>query len=527
MSASLARRNAIVLMVFFTLLLFGLELVAVLQINEGHLMYSLDDPYIHLAVAEEITQGGYGINSTAYSSPSSSVVWPLLLTPFVWLGLDLIAPLLLTALAACLTVWLYVDLFFTALDQKPSFYQRRFALLLAILIGLLLFTNVVGLAFTGMEHSAHLLLAVAVLWGLVRERDSGQIVPGLAVALVLGPLIRYEQLALTIPALALLFLRGHRRPALILGVLTILPLLAFSGFLVALDLSPMPSSVMVKSASVAGHSSLDALLHQFRQNLTEDEGQSLLALITLLLAYVLAVPRTRRDWPLALWAAAAGFLHLVFGRNGWFARYEIYIWTTLVFSVLIVARPLWNRALARYNAAALLLALSPAMLLFSHAFDYPLALGMTHYATNNVYQQQYQMHRFATEFYQGPVAVNDLGWVAYRNDHYVLDLWGLGLHEAYEHRQRDDNPRWMDELAAEHDVQLAMIYMDWFDAIPDHWIPLAELRLGRIQVTAAGKVIVFYALDPAAVPRIQTALDAFAADLPATAELIRLSGPQE
>ena len=29
---------------------------------DGHLVYALDDPYIHLAVAESILQGGYGVN---------------------------------------------------------------------------------------------------------------------------------------------------------------------------------------------------------------------------------------------------------------------------------------------------------------------------------------------------------------------------------------------------------------------------------------------------------------------------------
>jgi hypothetical protein len=36
------------------------------------------------------------------------------------------------------------------------------------------------------------------------------------------------------------------------------------------------------------------------------------------------------------------------------------------------------------------------------------------------------VHRFAVE-YSEPVAVIDLGWVTYRNDEYVLDLWGLAL----------------------------------------------------------------------------------------------------
>lgn len=40
----------------------GLMLYFMLGRTDGLLVYSLDDPYIHLAVAEEILKGDYGIN---------------------------------------------------------------------------------------------------------------------------------------------------------------------------------------------------------------------------------------------------------------------------------------------------------------------------------------------------------------------------------------------------------------------------------------------------------------------------------
>src|SRR5262245_18537055 len=67
----------------FTLLtVFGAELGAILVLNEGHLVYNLDDPYIHLALAENIARGQYGVNLEEVSAPSSSILWPLLLVPF-------------------------------------------------------------------------------------------------------------------------------------------------------------------------------------------------------------------------------------------------------------------------------------------------------------------------------------------------------------------------------------------------------------------------------------------------------------
>jgi hypothetical protein len=64
------------------LFLCAVLVAGVLIKTHGHLVYSLDDPYIHLGLAENIAKGHYGINLTEYSSPSSSILWPFLLVPF-------------------------------------------------------------------------------------------------------------------------------------------------------------------------------------------------------------------------------------------------------------------------------------------------------------------------------------------------------------------------------------------------------------------------------------------------------------
>ena len=61
---------------------------------------------------------------------------------------------------------------------------------------------------------------------------------------------------------------------------------------------------------------------------------------------------------------------------------------------------------------------------------YLLVTTQTPAAALSIHEQQHQMHRFATRYFPHPVAVNDLGWVAYDNDQRVLDLWGLGSEAA-------------------------------------------------------------------------------------------------
>ena len=135
-------------------------------------------------------------------------------------------------------------------------------------------------------------------------------------------------------------------------------------------------------------------------------------------------------------------------------------------------------------------------------------------ASANVYEQHFQMHRFAADLWRAPVAVNDLGYASYRNDHYVLDLWGLGSRRALAHRRRRDGSQWMNDLAREHDVHLAMIYGPWFETLPENWTPIADLRFRRKVVSAARSLVTFYALDEEARTRALPMLEEFAATLP-------------
>lgn len=61
---------------------FGLtilvEIIQILKLNQGRFIYTLDDAYIHLALAENIMQGHYGVNLGEFSALSSSILWPFL-----------------------------------------------------------------------------------------------------------------------------------------------------------------------------------------------------------------------------------------------------------------------------------------------------------------------------------------------------------------------------------------------------------------------------------------------------------------
>jgi len=126
-----------------------------------------------------------------------------------------------------------------------------------------------------------------------------------------------------------------------------------------------------------------------------------------------------------------------------------------------------------------------------------------------------QMARFAREYWQHPVAVNDLGAVAFYSKHYVLDYAGLALLPALISRTHPEKDRlWMDHLAKNYGVGLAMIYKTSFPDIPAHWHKLGELHLDVLKVTPASSTVDFYATTPEAASELRPKVADFATTLP-------------
>lgn len=484
--------------------------IAVMVLNRGVFTYTLDDTYIHMAVAEELAGSGhYGVNPDEVSAPCSSPLWPFLIVPFARLpGFDLV-PLLLNAAAGFATAMLAVG----RLRRLMGFRQDdRSGTLLRALVAMcfLLATNAIGLVFTGMEHSLQVLLTVLVVEGMLRMaegRDPGR---WFDLAIVVGPWVRYENMALTFVAVIFCFLQGRRGKAILLGAASVAGLAAFSGYLVSLGLAPMPASITAKS-TFEGQDPLVAVLKNLKASLMLGRGMLVALCVSLLLGLAL-VWRGEKTWRLAaVGLAAAGFLHLIAGAYGWVNRYEIYILTGLIWGLAVtIGKMLENSGIRPSRRLAWVL----LPLLFPIGGPYLQGLAQLPIAANNIYEQQYHMHRFAVDFWKKPLAVNDLGWVSYRNDRHILDLWGLASPVALKARMAKKDPEWITELAAKHDVKLAMIYSAWFPNPPAGWKKVAVLRLTRKCVVPAGSEVAFYAMKSEAVPEIMAAADRFRQSLP-------------
>ena len=499
--------------------------VGILVLNDGRFIYTLDDPYIHLAMSEGIHAGGYGINPHEAAAAASSILFPYLLAWAAPYGFHEYVPFAINVVALVVMVFIFrAFLKEIGLDRTP---RGRIAVTV-ISAALPILMNLVGLIYMGMEHPLQVLLDAAIFLGLVRMLNRHRVDPWLPAILVLAPLVRYESLLISGLALLVMLRYGWWKLALPTALLIAGSVGAFSLYLLSLGLSPMPSSVAAHSNSVDHAilgsrfvSILYSLMDQAASNFIQLRGPLLLifAVVFGIMAFRPAkASRSRSDKLFAHfgWLACLGYLF--FGKTMGMGRHETAI-LTLSIMILIylmrtrIAEDIEAGARSRPTTAAICLIAAVSGTYVPGAILVPLA-------SNNIYEQQYQMHRLITEFIPGPVAVNDIGWVAYRNEAPVLDLWGLASPDALRVRKAGFNPGTLAELTEKAGVRLIMIYDEWIPTHPtDRWTPLARLRLSKPPIYADKRTVALYAPAGADIAGLRAKLREFARTIPPGASL--------
>lgn len=507
--ASHARSVAPACVLLYLAVVAGLFFV-ILHRTGGVFMYTLDDPYIHLALAQNIAQGHYGINPGEAASPSSSIVWPFLLAPFARMAWAEYLPLALNVLFCGMAAWLIgriVDGWKRIGDGGgAAAWVERFVFAAA----LMLMANLAGLTFVGMEHGLQLLVAVVCAAGVL-EAFAGRPVPDWCLAAaVFGPMVRYEDFGLTLAVAVALVGQGRRGTAVRMALASVVGPVLFSVFLLSRGLPALPSSVLVKANAYSiGTGGERAALYWMYLSKGAGTLRELAwwALLTMGLAlWALAAREVVRRRQFVLYGAMAlAALQLAVGRFNWFHRYEVY---AVAFVALVTVTALVETT--RSWRPGILVAL------LGLGVPYLQAVSQTAEAASNVYQQQYQMHRFVAEFYPRPVAVNDLGLVSYRRPAavYVLDLWGLASPEAS--RQALKDARWLEDITSAHKVGLAMIYPAWYpEGAPDEWDALATMCITGPRISAGHRCVVFYRTEVGDKAFLEKQIAAFAKTLPA------------
>lgn len=498
--------------VLILLALFSALTFAVLLTNEAMFVYTLDDPYIHLAVAENLLRGGYGINLGEASSPSSSIIYPFLVALGLLVGLGDWAPLVLNLVAllgALVTAERIARRCLAPHLDRPELPAAAVATIA------LLASNGLGVALTGMEHLLHVWVTLLVFLGLQRVEVGERTPTWLVPAVALAPIVRYEALALSVASVLLLWLRD-RRAAILAAAAGGLLLAAHSLWLLSTGLPALPSSVLRKLPIAQGIASLrpssgdhlvswlQGLLRALAHPIV---GPLVLVAAVSVLATLLPGPQ-RGAFRLAAWTLGLVVAQVTFGRVAGYPRYETYVIAVLILAALLVFAPHFA-ALWRLRPAVTALLLLPVVV--ATCWRQLSATWLVPAASSDIYSQQYQLHRFLTEFHREAVAVNDLGWASYRNDAYVLDLWGLGSEEARGAWAESDPAAALDALVRARRIPLAAIYESMIaDARPPGWIPIGSIDLRPPLTVVGGRSITLFATDPTRCEELWHRVAAFA-----------------
>jgi hypothetical protein len=518
----------------------GWLLYGVLAATGGQLVYPLDDTYIALAIAESIAEGGYGINRGEFVSASSSIIYPLLLLPGVGTTLHEWTPLLVNIVVTGISLCTLVRI--ASLSGLTTTFAGSVVMGVLMLVTTVYF-NVFGVIFTGLEHSAHTAATLLILAGLITAVEQDRVPWWLVPAIVAATLLRFEGIVASVAAISVLAVLGQHRKAIAAVVALGGCLAAYAAIMFALGLPLLPNSVTFKSGAAQSLIGLDVggiiadIKERFIANFPIRAAKALvvLSLLSLLRPMIGALVSWRsfrwRDALIPLFVAVVTIAHVL---GGGFAleRYDVYALLTgaaglgyiyraeLVMTIDVLRHP-FRRPVAFAVAVGLLLL--PLLGLKWAGVHHVNWIRTTPAGAHNIYEQQFQMHRFARDFYRAPVAVNDLGYVAFRNPHYVLDLVGLGSDEVRRARMGGQfDAQWMEGAVRRHGIGVVMIYDDWFPTRPASWKPVARLKLGSRRVTPAFATVTFYGTPMVPESAISNALDLFAVKLPAGVVLERL-----
>jgi len=493
------------------------------MVNDGHLVYTLDDPYIHMAIAKNlVTHGVFGVTQYAFTSATSSPLWTLLIAlSYAISGIHEATAFVLAAAAAMLCVF--------AADRLAARFNVGPWPRAAMGLALVYLTPLCTLVSTGLEHGLHIFWVLLEL-GLVMAAIAAPLRTKRAVALCavsfLAVATRYESMFLVFPLALVLALHRRIGLAVLMLISAAMPVLLYGMVSLAHGSEFLPNSLLLKGNFVGIHgvgSFFDFIgIHGIKSLLKEPHLLALTAALLVRAAMGKSQVHALRWVQLA--TAMAVLAHLQWAQAGWFYRYEAYL---VAAALALLGLDLLSQAQTKtpQQGGAIVTGGSAAAVVLGLIVLWPLQVRARHAwqdmlpGSHDIFEQQYQMGRFFSEMLpdRAAVAVNDLGAVSFFTDRPIVDLWGLGsIDVARAKRHGTYDTAGIIAVLARHNVEYICVYPNWFLgelALPPHLVRVGTWR-NPLDASGGGHTVVFLAADGPSAKRLSHALYDFAARLP-------------
>lgn len=490
--------------------IFGIT-VAVLLIlsirqNQGHLVYALDDAYIHMAIAKNYAQYGiWGVTKYGFTSSSSSLLQSLLLSVIYFVfGVNEVSPLILNVIFATLTVCLIYALL--RRYKFTSFYT------FTVLMLIIFFTPLPALVFSGMEHILHALITISFVYlaAQILSKDKSNVLE-CSLLLILAPLVtmaRYEGLFLIFVVGILFAIRRRLLYSSSLLGLAIIPIAIYGVISIMNGWYFLPNSVLVKgNAPMFSLMGIGSFFYHFGEQIVMNSHILILVSVALLL-FILQFDKEKSLWKdttiMLIIFIETTLLHMLFASTGWFFRYEAYLVALGIFVIAIGMREYLSekllvkfdkRLIPKYAAIALIILLVILPFVGRGAISFI----DTPEATHERYLEHVIPALFLKEFYLGDtIAINDIGAISFYSDVRILDMYGLGNIEPLSYSKEGFDKKAVQAWAEKEGAVLAYVQIHWdeiYPLIPDQWIKVAQWEIPENVVFCDTK-FVWFCIDP-------------------------------
>ena len=522
------------------LLACGILLILSLARTEWHLVYPLDDAYIHMAIAKNLAgHGVWGVTRYEFTSCSSSPLWIILLSGLYRIfGVNEWIPLLLNLLFGALVLVVAHHWLARSISKRASTAVTVLALCFLIPVPVL--------ALSGMEHTLHVLLLIlfsGTAMRLLEDRHQNSLLLwAIALALlVLMVMTRFESLFVAGIFCMLLGFQRRWKWASVSVAAAASPVIIGSLISLSRGWLWLPNSLLLKGA-MPRFSSLSGIVgflgyRSLNQLFATPPLTAMVAAIVGM--YIWGLRQGRDFWNrsqvMLLFAGAAIFIHAQFAGTSlwntpWYLyRYEAYL---VAFGIFAIGAAGWapaSRSSIQHSSRLLYYGVCTlGLFLLAFPLLQRMAVMMIYFpgAAQNVWEQQYQMARFLRTYYDGrSVAANDIGAINYFADLRCLDLFGLANNEIGR-RKLDGtyNTATIMREAAKESPEVAIVYDAWFQGsplfgkpspkLPPGWTRVGQWRVPK-NVALGDDVVSFYSVRPDEVSPLKAHLRAFRDRLPA------------
>ncbi len=524
--------TGIVIYLGITLIILSLTV----SMNDGHLIYDLDDPYIHMAIAKNMVQHGvWGINSDQFTSSSSSPLWTSLLTGMYYLfGVKNVIPLLMNIFFGTASV-LVINHYLYKHSIKPLYSS-------VLIVFIIFAAPFIFITFTGMEHLMHIFFSVwfvfVALDAITKDKSVSRDI-GLLILSMFVSSARYEGLFIVFAVCLFLFFYKKRWVyTIILGITALLPSIAYGLYSLTKGWFFLPNSVYLKGnepnllslKGIVKSLGYDAMQHFIKY--PEFIVLTSAAIVLFIIYY------SRSGYKFTRYTILSGLflficiVHMQYSYVLEIHRYTAYIMTLGTMSVLLITTDInysfngskifdiTKENFRRKRVILIALTLFLIVLILSPFFYRAgRSILFTTYGTKNIYEQQYQMSRFLDRYYSNEkVGANDIGFINYNSDIICYDLWGLGNYDILRNIKKGNfTPEMLARLTKQNDVKTAVIYDSWFikyaGGVPSEWEKAGSWII-RNNYICGDAMVSFYAVDEGEINKLIKNLKEFSDELP-------------